>query len=271
MIARCPLAIRVEPGKKPFSQTLRDWFPAILLFVGTIILWQAMVKLFEVPRYVLPAPSDIVNIMSKKALDLIFQVGWTMIEAIGGFLVGGSIAFIASSIFVHVRIVERSMLPWAIVLETVPIIAIAPLLTIWLGFGLAPKIAIAAIVCFFPVLVNTTRGLRAVPPQAFELMKILSASRWQIFRQVRIPFAIPFVFSALKIASTLSVIGAIVAEFTGADRGIGYVVVSASYRMDTALLFAGIAFSSLAGVIFYQVISFLERLLLYWPGARLQE
>ena len=254
-----------------FLNNIKEWTPALLLFIGTIILWQVLVKLLGIPKYVLPAPLDIFNIIIKRALDLTYQVGWTMIEAIGGFLLGAGIAFIMSSVFVHVRIIERSMLPWAIVLETVPIVAIAPLLTIWLGFGLAPKIAIAAIVCFFPVLVNTTRGLRAVQPQAFELMKVLSASRWQIFWKVRIPSALPYIFSALKVASSLSVIGAIVAEFTGADRGIGYVVVSASYRMDTALLFAGIAFSSLTGVIFYQLICFLERLLLYWPGARIQE
>lgn len=257
--------------KNATLNTLVEWFPAILLFLGTIVLWQALVTLLEVPRYVLPSPLNILEIIVKRGSDLMTQVGWTMLEAIFGFTLGAGVAFIAASIFVHVRLVERSMLPWAIVLETVPIVAIAPLLTIWLGFGLAPKVVIAAIVCFFPVLVNTTRGLRAVAPQALELMRILSASRWQIYFRVRLPSAIPFIFSALKVASTLSVIGAIVAEFTGADRGIGYVVVSASYRMDTALLFAGITFSSLAGVIFYQVISFLERMLLYWPGARLQE
>ncbi len=257
--------------KSPIIHTLSEWFPAILLFLGTIVLWQMLVTVLKVPRYILPSPLNILEIIIKRGADLVIQVGWTMLEAIMGFALGAGVAFIAASIFVHVRLIERSMLPWAIVLETVPIVAIAPLLTIWLGFGLAPKVVIAAIVCFFPVLVNTTRGLRSVAPQALELMHLLSASRWQVYFRVRLPSATPFIFSALKVASSLSVIGAIVAEFTGADRGIGYVVVSASYRLDTALLFAGITFSSLAGVVFYQIISGLERLILYWPGARLPE
>jgi NitT/TauT family transport system permease protein len=167
-----------------------------------------------------------------------------------------------------VRFIERSLYPWAVVLQTVPIVAIAPLLTIWFGFGLSPKIVIAAIICFFPMLVNSTRGLRAISPQALELMRILSASRRDIFFRVRLPSSLPYVFSGLKVASTLAVIGAIVAEFTGADRGIGYLVVAASYRIDTRLMFAGIALSSAAGILFFNLISGLERLVLRWPGAR---
>jgi NitT/TauT family transport system permease protein len=194
-----------------------------------------------------------------------------MVEAVGGFLLGCGMAFLMASVFVHVRLVERSLYPWAVVLQTVPIVAIAPLLTIWFGFGLSPKIVIAAIICFFPMLVNSTRGLRAISPQALELMRILSASRRDIFLRLRLPSSLPYVFSGLKVASTLSVIGAIVAEFTGADRGIGYLVVAASYRIDTRLMFAGIALSSAAGILFFNFISGLERLLLRWPGASIEE
>jgi NitT/TauT family transport system permease protein len=250
---------------------LRDWIPAILVFVGIIAAWQVIDIVLGVPHYVLPSPSEIISEIRERALDLLIQLGWTMLEATLGFLLGSGLAFLTAVVFVHIRFLERAIYPWAIVLQTVPIVAIAPLLTIWMGFGLAPKVAIAAIICFFPMLVNSTRGLRAVSPQALELMQILSASKMDIFFRLRLPSSLPYVFSGLKVASTLAVIGAIVAEFTGADRGIGYVVVAASYRIDTQLMFAGIAYSSAAGILFFNLVSGLEKLLLHWPGARLEE
>lgn len=253
------------------SSTLKEWLPALVLFLSTLILWEGLVRGLDVPKYILPSPSEIGAVIGKRWQDLALQVGWTMLEAIGGFLLGSLLAYLSASLFVHVRIIERSMYPWAIVLQTVPIIAIAPLLTIWLGFGLAPKVVIAAIVCFFPVLVNTSRGLRLVTTQSLELMRILSASKWQLYIRLRVPSAMPFLFASLKVAATLSVIGAIVGEFTGADRGIGYVVVSAAYRLDTPLLFAGIVFSSFAAVLFFLVISSIERIVLFWPGARIED
>lgn len=250
---------------------LGEWIPALAVFLGILLVWQIIDILLDVPAYILPSPADIVGEVSERFPQLLRELGWTMVEAVGGFLLGSGVAFLMATVFIHVRMVERSLYPWAVVLQTVPIIAIAPLLTIWFGFGLSPKIVIAAIICFFPMLVNSTRGLRAISPQALELMRILSASRRDIFVRLRLPSSLPYVFSGLKVASTLSVIGAIVAEFTGADRGIGYLVVAAAYRIDTRLMFAGIAFSSAAGILFFSVISGLERLLLHWPGARLEE
>ncbi len=250
---------------------LGEWIPALTVFLGILLVWQVIDILLDVPPYILPSPAEIVSELSERFPHLLRELGWTMVEAIGGFLLGSGVAFLLASVFIHVRIVERSLYPWAVVLQTVPIIAIAPLLTIWFGFGLSPKIVIAAIICFFPMLVNSTRGLRAISPQALELMRILSASRRDIFLRLRLPSSLPYVFSGLKVASTLSVIGAIVAEFTGADRGIGYLVVAAAYRIDTRLMFAGIALSSAAGILFFNLITGLERLLLRWPGARLEE
>ena len=258
------------PGAR-WRAALGEWVPALAVFIGVLLVWQVIDILLDVPPYVLPSPADILAELSERFPQLLRELGWTMVEAVGGFLLGSGVAFLMATVFIHVRMVERSLYPWAVVLQTVPIIAIAPLLTIWFGFGLSPKIVIAAIICFFPMLVNSTRGLRAISPQALELMRILSASRRDIFVRLRLPSSLPYVFSGLKVASTLSVIGAIVAEFTGADRGIGYLVVAAAYRIDTRLMFAGIALSSAAGILFFNLISGLERLLLRWPGARLEE
>jgi NitT/TauT family transport system permease protein len=250
---------------------LRTIVPAVVLFMLVLVVWQVAVMALEVPAYIIPSPTEIGGELVAEGPDLIEDLGWTMLEAALGFLVGSSIAIITAVVFVHVPVVERAAFPWAIVLQTVPIIAIAPLLTIWFGFTLVPKVAIAAIICFFPVLVNTTRGLRAVSGEAFELMSVLSASKRQILWRLRVPSSLPYVFAGLRIAATLAVIGAIVAEFTGADRGIGYVIVQASYRLDTRLMFAAIVLSCLGGILFFALISWLERRALRWPDARLQD
>jgi NitT/TauT family transport system permease protein len=261
------------PSASRKRRTGRLWtlLPAVLLFTTVLVVWQLAVVILEVPAYIVPSPTEIAGELVVEWPDLITDLGWTMLEAVLGFLVGSSIAIITAIVFVHVPIVERAAFPWAIVLQTVPIIAIAPLLTIWFGFTLVPKVAIAAIICFFPVLVNTTRGLRTVSPEAFELMSVLSASKRQILWRLRVPSSLPYVFAGLRIAATLSVIGAIVAEFTGSDRGIGYVIVQASYRLDTRLMFAAIVLSSLGGILFFGFIGWLERRSLRWPDARLQD
>lgn len=250
---------------------LRTVVPAVLLFLLVLVVWQLAVVALDVPAYIIPSPTEIAGELVVEGPDLMADLGWTMLEAVLGFLVGSSIAIITAVVFVHVPVVERAAFPWAIVLQTVPIIAIAPLLTIWFGFTLVPKVAIAAIICFFPVLVNTTRGLRAVSGEAFELMSVLSASRRQILWRLRVPSSLPYVFAGLRIAATLAVIGAIVAEFTGADRGIGYVIVQASYRLDTRMMFAAIVLSSLGGILFFALITAIERRALRWPDARIQD
>lgn len=249
----------------------RTLLPAAFLFLLVLVAWELAVVLLDVPKYILPSPSEIGAELLAEGGSLSVDLGWTMLEAVLGFLVGSTVAFVAAIVFVHVPIVERAAFPWAIVLQTVPIVAIAPLLTIWFGFTLAPKVLIAAIICFFPVLVNTTRGLRSVSGEALELMSVLSASKAAIFRRLRLPSSLPYVFAGLRVAATLSVIGAIVAEFTGSDRGIGYVIVQASYRIDTTLMFAGITLSSLGGILFFNIIGWIEKSSLRWPDARRHE
>jgi NitT/TauT family transport system permease protein len=247
----------------------RTLVPAALLFIAALVVWQIIVVALDVPRYIIPSPTEIGRELTAEGPSLSVDLGWTMLEAFLGFLVGSAAAFLAAVVFVHVPIVERAAFPWAIVLQTVPIVAIAPLLTIWFGFTLVPKVVIAAIICFFPVLVNTARGLRSVSSQALELMSVLSARKSAIFWRLRVPSSLPYVFAGLRVAATLSVIGAIVAEFTGSDRGIGYVIVQASYRIDTRLMFAGIALSSLGGILFFNLIGWIEKLSLRWPDAHL--
>jgi len=256
------------------SRSVARWrtlVPAALLFLTALVVWQIAVVVLQVPAYIVPSPLEIGRELIAEGPSLTADLGWTMLEAVLGFLVGSTAALLVAVVFVHSPMVERAAFPWAIVLQTIPIIAIAPLLTIWFGFTLVPKIVIAAIICFFPVLVNTTRGLRSVSSQALELMNVLSAHKSSIFWRLRVPSSLPYVFAGLRIAATLSVIGAIVAEFTGADRGIGFVIVRASYRLDTRLMFAGITLSSIGGIVFFSAIGWIEKATLRWPDARSHE
>ena len=250
---------------------LKGWLPAAVVLVATFILWELATVVLDIPHYILPSPSDIMHEIDERYLELLQHLGWTMIEAVGGFLIGCSLAFITAVAFIHIPLVERSMYPWAVILQTLPIVAVSPLFATWLGYGVSHKMAIAALVSYFPVLVAATRGLRAVSPQALELMAILSASKRDILFKLRLPTSWPYLFAGLKIASTLAVIGAIVAEFTGASSGIGYIVYTSAHRFDTRLIFAGITFSSLAGILFFQSISAVEKLLLRYPGAEITE
>ena len=262
---------RNTPSKKSRAAKWQGVVPAAFLALMALVIWQLVVVAAEVPAYIVPSPTEIGRELIAEGPSLVADLGWTMLEAVAGFLIGGGIAFVTAVVFVHVRIVERAAFPWAIVLQTIPIVAIAPLLTIWFGYTLVPKVVIAAIICFFPVLVNTTRGLRSVSSQAMELMSVLSARKASIFWRLRLPSSLPYVFAGLRVAATLSVIGSIVAEFTGADRGIGFVIVQASYRIDTRLMFAAITLSSLAGIVFFHVIGWIERASLRWPEARLHD
>lgn len=263
--------IRVNQVKRRLVTRSKGFIPAALLALLAVAVWQIVVVAADVPAYIVPSPTEIVAELLVEGSWLAADLGWTMLEAVLGFLIGSGTAFVTAVLFVHVRVIERAAFPWAVVLQTIPIVAIAPLLTIWFGYTLVPKVIIAAVICFFPVLVNTTRGLRAVSSQAMELMNVLSARKASIFWRLRLPSSLPYVFAGLRVAATLSVIGSIVAEFTGADRGIGYVIVQASYRIDTRLMFAAIALSSLAGIVFFHVIGWIEKATLRWPEARLDE
>lgn len=261
----------MDYSRRTWIAKLRKLIPAALLALLALAVWQVAVVTADVPAYIVPSPSEIFIELLAEGSWLAVDLGWTMLEAVLGFLIGSSIAFVTAVLFVHIRMVERAAFPWAIVLQTIPIVAIAPLLTIWFGYTLVPKVLIAAIICFFPVLVNTTRGLRSVSHQAMELMRVLSARKGSVFWRLRLPSSLPYLFAGLRVAATLSVIGSIVAEFTGADRGIGYVIVQASYRIDTRLMFAAIALSSLAGIVFFHLIGLIERGVLRWPEARQDE
>ncbi len=258
-----------DPGRAEFAAAARwsAWRRRLLPLGATIlllILWELGVVVFHVRPFIAPAPTAVAATLYDKFGLLMTNLLPTATEAIAGFLIGNSAAVLLATVFVHQRTAEEAFFPVAVMVHTIPVMAYAPILVLLLGNGLEAKVAIAALICFFPTLVNMTRGLRAVSPQQMELMRILSASPTEIFFKLRLKSSLPYLFSALKIAAATSVIGAIVGEWIGATTGIGALIIQATYNFDSALLYATIVVGSVFSAAFFGVISQAERYFLKW-------
>jgi NitT/TauT family transport system permease protein len=232
--------------------------------VGLIALWWAVVAIFQVKPFIAPSPWAVLQTLYVKRDVLLANLLPTAGEALGGFLLGNLVAIAVATLFVHNRRLQEIFFPVVVMFNSIPVVAKAPILVLLMGNGVEPKIAIAALVCFFPTLVNSVRGLEAVNPQAMELMRVLSASRREIFFKLRVFSALPFLFSALRIAASMSVIGAVVGEWIGATQGIGAMIIQATYNFDSALLYAAIVMSAALSGSFFIAIVALERAIIRW-------
>jgi NitT/TauT family transport system permease protein len=227
-------------------------------------VWWALVAVLQVKPFIAPAPQVVAVTLWQKADILLANLEPTVIEAVSGFLIGNFCAIALATLFVHRKSIEMAFLPIVVLLNSIPVVAKAPILVLLLGNGFSPKIAIAAIICFFPTLVNMVRGLEAVSPQALELMHVLSASKWEIFTRLRLQSSVPYLFAALKISASAAVVGAIVGEWIGSQEGIGALIIQATYAFDSALLYATVICGSTFSVLFYLTIKLLERLCVRW-------
>ena len=238
---------------------------AIVLF---LLIWWGSVEQFDIKPFIAPSPIAVADVLYHRFGILMENLVPTVIEAVCGFLLGNFAAISLATLFVWRKTVEESLFPIAVMVNTIPVVAKAPILVLLLGNGVEPKIAIAAIICFFPTLVNMTRGLRDVRPEQIELMRILSASTTEVFFRIRVPNALPALFSSLKIASSTAVIGAIVGEWIGTTKGIGALIVQSTYNYDSPLLYATIVVGSTFSALFFGVISLSERYMLRWNVAQ---
>ncbi len=245
---------------------IRKAIPAALFAAALTALWQLVAGRGGIPQYLLPAPSEIARQFISSFPTLVPHLAVTALEATAGFVLGSLVAVALAVMFVHSRTLETTIYPYAIALKSVPTVALAPLFVVWFGSGLLPKILIAAIISFFPIVVNTVRGLRSVDPEAFDLFDSLSASRAQVLLKLRIPSSLPYLFAALRVSSTLAVIGAIVGEFSGADKGLGFFILISSHRLNTLDMFVGILLSSVLGIGVFYAVGCLERLLVPWAA-----
>ena len=253
-----------EHGGAETGRHLTDLAIPVGTAVALILIWQFGVRIFGVPTYIAPAPSDVVAVFYDE-FPLLLRNFWpTLYESVTGFFVGNLAAILIAVAFVHNRTVERAFFPIAVFINTIPILAIAPILVLIFGAGLTAKVVIAALICFFPTLVNMVRGLQAVSPQALELARILSASKSEIFWKMRLPSSLPFLFSALKIAATTCVIGAIVGEWIGADLGLGALIIDSTFNFRSPLLYATVFMSSGLSVALFVLVSIAEKLIVRW-------
>ncbi|MDR5744979.1 ABC transporter permease [Caballeronia sp. LZ029] len=229
-----------------------------------IFAWWAVVAGFHVKPFIAPSPALVFETLFAKSDVLLQNLVPTAIEASLGFLLGNLVAIVLATVFVHNKTLQDIFYPVAVMINSIPVVAKAPILVLIMGNGLEPKITIAAIVCFFPTLVNMVRGLEAVNPQSMELMHVLSASKREIFFKLRLYASLPYLFSALRIAASMSVIGAVVGEWIGATEGIGAMIIQATYAFDSALLYTAIIMSAVLSGFFFLVIAALERWLVKW-------
>jgi NitT/TauT family transport system permease protein len=244
-----------------------DWLPALVVFVAIIALWQGLIVWTHAQQFLLPKPTSIGSAFWTYRHEL-WSAGWyTFQEALGGFVLGSGIAILVALVLARWRPLGTALLPYAVAANAIPIIAFAPITNQWFGGGLtkSSKIAIAAVLCFFPVLVNTLRGLTSVRPQDLELMRSYAAGNIEVFRRVRIPTALPFMFTGLKVASVLAMIGAVVGEyFGGALNAIGVLILSRSRVFQFNEAWAGVLVVCLFGLALYLAVAIVERLTLRW-------
>ena len=256
------------------ARSARDWIPAVAVLVGGIALWEGLVAGLHVQRFLLPPPSDIAQTFWNERQAL-WGAGWyTFKEALGGFVIGSAAGILVAIVVSRWPGLRGAVMPYAVAASAIPIIAFAPITNQWFGL-LNPlsKMVIAAILCFFPVFVNTLRGLTSVRPSSIELMRSYAAGEYSIFRRVRLPNSLPYLFSALKVASVLAMIGAVVGEyFGGSQEALGVQIRNSAALFAFETAWAAILVASLLGIAFYLAIAFVERLTLTWtPSAQTVE
>jgi ABC-type nitrate/sulfonate/bicarbonate transport system permease component len=239
--------------------------PPVIFLVVAMAAWEGAVQSLDIPRWLLPAPSAILARFLKTP-NLWYHTLLTVMEAASGFVASAVLGISLAAGISHSRFLERGVFPYVVISNAIPIIAIIPLLTIWFGFGYAPKVMIAAIISFFPIVTNTTRGFKSADQRVLDFMRSINATRWQVFTKIQFPTALPFMFAAFRIASSLSIVGAVVAEFYGSDRGLGYLVITSATQLQTDLLFVSIAVLALLGVGCFSLFGRVERAYGAWQA-----
>lgn len=244
----------------------------LLFYAALLIAWEVLVPYFEVPRYIAPTPSAVaVALYTGLVYGTFLQdLGVTLFEMLCGFAIAVVGGLSLGALIVEVRFVERVIYPLIVALQSIPKIAMAPLLLIWIGFGIESKIAMAALVAFFPMLISTVNGLRAYERDMHELFLSLSASRWQKLRYLKLPAAIPFLVAGLDVSFIFALLGAIVGEFVGASAGLGYTIIQLQFQLDTAGVFAILVMLGVVGVTGHTIIGYLGKRAAFWQAVNIR-
>jgi ABC-type nitrate/sulfonate/bicarbonate transport system permease component len=250
--------------RHPAFNIKRDVISAASIIGVALLAWEVAVRLSNTPPYILPSPSAIAGQLWQNAAHLFAAAGVTLGEALGGLLLGLIVGIATATLITFLVHLERGVLAMAILVKATPMVAIAPLLTIWLGFGPLPKVIITALLTFFPVLINVHSGLHAVDEAVLALFHSLDAGRWALFRHARWPAALPYLFAALKVVAPLAVTGAVVAEWAGASAGLGRAMWLAYANLNLPVLFAAVFCSAVMSIGLYMMVIALEKRVIFW-------
>lgn len=240
----------------------------VLLVVGLLAIWELAVRVGGVPSYILPAPTRIASTLVGQLPLLLHHAAATALELALGLLVAGVCGMGLAVAMAASRSLERALAPFLIASQMMPVFAIAPLLVVWLGYGILPKVVVAAIIGFFPVAVSVRDGLRSASTETRELLVSMGASRVQLFTKLLFPASLPSLFSGLKVSATLCVVGATIGEWVGARRGLGFLMLEANARLRVDLVFASIVVLSLVALSLFVALRIIERRVVHWRGTR---
>jgi len=250
----------VRTARRLLGETL---IPAATL-LAALLAWEIATRAFRIPRFIMPAPSAILGEGWEWRYRFIGHTWVTLYETLGGFALSMVVGVPLAVLIVYSPVLRAAIYPLVILAQSVPKIAIAPVLLLVLGYGEVPKMVVAFLVAFFPVVVDTATGLAATPPELLDLSRSYRASAFKTFMKVRLPMALPFIFAGAKVAITLSVIGAVVGEFVGSDKGLGYVILSSTSYWKTEVAFSAMILLSLMAIVLFAAVSLVERFVCPW-------
>ncbi|MGI5200292.1 ABC transporter permease [Spirillospora sp. CA-108201] len=229
-----------------------------MVFIGVLVLWEVLVEAFDIPDYVVSGPTEFLGEMGRSRSILLDATWVTLEEILYGFVLSVVAGVLLAVAIVRFAWLERALYPLIVLFQVVPKVALAPIFILWFGYELAPKLLLIVVIAFFPVTLNTIVGLKAVDQDLILVMRSVGATRNQTLTRIQLPTSLPYVFAGMRIAITLAVIGAVVAEFAGAADGLGYLIQFASTQLDTPLMFAALILVSLLGLVLYYGMSLIE-------------
>lgn len=237
---------------------------ALLSLLALFLIWEAAVRAFGIPAYLLPAPSKIVADFTARSGRVFQHTLVTAQEILAGYLVAVLVSVPLALVITYSRFLEKTLYPIIVFFQIVPKIAIAPLFIIWFGFGFTPKLLLVFLLSFFPIVVSSIAGFKSIDPEIMDLARSTGASPWLMFRKIRLPHALPSIFTGLKVAAALSATAAVVAEFVASDKGLGYLLLEFNGDLNTSMVFATIVVLSAVGLVVYYAVELLERLVIPW-------
>ena len=251
-------------ASKRYALWMGQWAPPAALILMALAAWEGAVRLFHVARWLLPPPSSIGAELVESRSLLLRHTWVTLEEVLLGFALALVVGIALATAIAYSRVVERAAYPIVIASQTIPIIVIAPLLLIWIGYGIWPKIIVVMLISFFPIVVNMVDGLKSADPDMLSMMRTLGASRWQLFTKVQVPSSVPFLFSGIRVAIAMSVIGAVIGEWVGASAGLGYLMTRSAPQFLTDRVFAAIFILSIMGITLFALVVLAERYAVPW-------